>query len=100
MSQDDRRRLAARARLVPRPRSEAEVPSPLRIRRYSEGLEHAPVMLPRIGRFSRGGERLPEDDRGKQRVGRYSDGLEDPARRARAEAHVGRFSQGGDHCGC
>ena len=59
MSQDDRRRLAARTRLDPPPRSEDEMPAPLRFRRYSEGLEHRRGVLPSIGRFSQGADHSP-----------------------------------------
>ena len=41
MSQETRRRLAARRRLQPAPHSEADVPAPLRIRDFGEGLERA-----------------------------------------------------------
>lgn len=60
MSQDTRRRLAARKRLQPPPRSEADVPAPLRIRCFSEGLECAvldQLRAPHLGRFSQGAER-------------------------------------------
>lgn len=100
MSQELRRRLAARDRLDPQPRSEADVPAPLQIRRFSQGLERAVLdreRRPRPGRFSRGAERLPEDHPSKTHIGRYSDGLEHRPDDTPSSLAVGRFSQGLDH---
>jgi hypothetical protein len=57
MSQDLRRRLADRERLAPPRAAEASLPAPLRIRRFSEGLEGAVLerlRAPHVGRFSQG----------------------------------------------
>jgi|tagenome__1003787_1003787.scaffolds.fasta_scaffold20239620_1 hypothetical protein len=100
MSQDLRRRIAARERLDPAPRREDDVPAPLQIRRFSQGLERAVLnhlRTPKLGRFSRGAERLPEDHPSKRRIGRYSDGLDHQPADAPERLHVGRFSQGIDH---
>jgi hypothetical protein len=100
MSQELRRRLAARERLDPAPRCEADVPAPLQIRRFSQGLERAVqnrLRTPVPGRFSRGAERLPEDHPSKAHIGRYSDGLDHQPADAPDRLHVGRFSQGIDH---
>jgi hypothetical protein len=100
MSQETRRRLDARSRLAPEPHSEAEVPAPLRIRRFSEGLEHAVLdrlRVPHLGRFSQGVERLPEDAPSKTHIGRYSDGLAHDPADAPSQLHVGRYSEGIDH---
>jgi hypothetical protein len=100
MSQDLRRRIAARDRLRPQPHSDDDVPAPLRIRRFSEGLESAvleQLRRPWVGRFSRGAERLPEDDPSKAHIGRYSDGLDHRPDDAPESLHVGRFSEGMDH---
>ena len=100
MSQDLRRRIAARERLDPAPRREDDVPAPLQIRRFSQGMERAVLDRMRSanpGRFSRGVERLPENDPSKRRIGRFSDGLDHQPADARERFHVGRFSQGGDH---
>lgn len=100
MSQDIRRRIAARNRLRPQPHDEAEVPAPLRIRRFSEGMERAVLdrlRSPRVGRFSQGGEQLAEDHASKAHIGRYSDGLDPRPDDAPSSLHVGRFSQGADH---
>ena len=99
MSQDIRRRIAARNLLRPQPHDEADVPAPLRFRRFSQGLELAVrdrLASPAVGRFSRGGERLPDDDPSKTHIGRYSDGLDARPDDARSSLHVGRFSQGAD----
>jgi hypothetical protein len=99
MSQETRRRLAARRRLQPAPHSEADVPAPLRIRDFSEGLERAVLnhlCVPHLGRFSQGAERLPEDAPSKTHIGRYSDGLDPRPDDAPSSLHVGRFSQGAD----
>jgi hypothetical protein len=100
MSQDLRRRLAIREQLDPAPRREADVPAPLRVRRFSEGQEHAAVdhlRAPKLGRFSRGVERLPDNHPSKAHIGRYSDGLDHRPDAAPSALHVGRFSQGIDH---
>ena len=100
MSQETRRRLAARRRLQPAPHSEADVPAPLRIRDFSEGLERAVLnhlRVPHLGRFSQGAERLPEDAPSKTHIGRYSDGLAHDPADAPSQLHVGRYSQGTDH---
>ena len=100
MSQDIRRRIAARERLDPAPCCEADVPAPLQIRRFSEGLERAvltQLRAPRLGRFSRGVERLPENHPSKTHIGSYSDGLDHIPADAPSRLHVGRFSQGIDH---
>jgi hypothetical protein len=100
MSQEDRRRLAARARFHPLPWSEEGLPAPLRFRRYSEGLERGGLHTISIGRFSRGAERLPEDDPSKAHIGRFSDGVETAVHGPQIELHVGRFSQGADDWAC
>jgi hypothetical protein len=92
MSQEDRRRLAARARLDPPPHTEEDLPGPLRFRRYSEGVERSDLYTLSIGRFSRGAERLPEDDPSKRHIGRFSDGVEAPLHDELTDLHVGRFS--------
>jgi hypothetical protein len=100
MSQDIRRRVAARERLDPAPRREDDLPAPLRIRRFSHGMERATrnqLRTPKLGHFSRGVERLPEDHPSKRRIGRYSDGLDHVPADALSRLHVGRFSQGIDH---
>lgn len=97
MGQDIRSRLVARDALCPQPRTEAELPAPLQIRRFSEGLERAVLdrlRRPLPGRYSRGAKRLPED---KQHIGRYSDGLDQRPDDAPSRVHLGRFSQGIDH---
>lgn len=103
MSQETRRRLAARERLHPAPRTEADVPAPLRIRRFSTGIERAVLdrlQPPLPGRFSRGAERLPEDHPSKAHVGGYADGVDHRPDDAPSNLHVGRFSQGHDRGGC
>ena len=100
MSQEIRRRLAARSGLQPAPHTEADVPAPLRIRRFSEGLERAvldQLRVPHLGRFSQGAERLAEDAPTKTHIGRYSDGLGHEPADGPSQLHVGRFSQGTDH---
>jgi hypothetical protein len=99
MSQDIRRRIAARTLLRPQPHDEAGVPAPLRIRRFSQGMEVAVLdrlRSPRVGRFSQGAERLPDDHPSKTHIGRYSDGLDPRPDDAPSSLHVGRFSQGAD----
>jgi hypothetical protein len=100
MSQDLRRRLAARERLTPPPRTEADVPAALHVRRFSEGLEHAVLRRMRDlepGRFSHGAERLPEDHPSKRHIGSYGDGLDHRPDGAPEHLHVGRFSAGAEH---
>jgi hypothetical protein len=99
MTQEIRRRIAARNLLEPRPRSEAELPAPLRITRFSQGIERAVLdrmRSPHVGRFSEGGERLPEDHPSKAHIGRFSDGLDPRPDDAPSSLHLGRFSQGAD----
>ena len=63
MSQDIRRRLRARQLISPAARAEDEVPAPLRIRRFSEGVEHPELEGAyrfHLGRFSEGAEWLPD----------------------------------------
>jgi hypothetical protein len=67
MSQETRRRLAARERLDPR----SDLPQKLRIGRFSHGLERSGGDRLRVGRFSTGGERLPADDPSKAGIGRF-----------------------------
>jgi hypothetical protein len=93
MSQELRLRLATRRRLAPGAHREAEVPAPLRIRRFSEGLERPAHDDIHVGRFSEGCERLAEDVPSKRHVGRFSEGPEP----LRDTTHVGRFSEGVDH---
>jgi hypothetical protein len=93
MSQELRLRLASRRRLALGAHLEAEVPAPLRVRRFSEGVERPVHEDIHVGRFSEGCERIPEDAPSKQEVGRYSDGVARPRR----TTHVGRFSEGVDH---
>ena len=96
MSQETRRRLAARAALVPEPERELDVPAELRIGRYSEGIEQrrSGCVAIRLGRFSDGGERLPPEAGGKRLVGSFGRGHEqlpsDPGR----EVLVGSFARG------
>ncbi len=96
MSQEARRLVASSERLDPPPRTNADIPERLRIRRFSEGVERAiddrfqiprigcfatgrlwledPVHATvRIGRFSRGQDRLRDDDPLALRVGRFDD---------------------------
>jgi hypothetical protein len=99
MSQDIRRRIAARRHLSPAPNQEDDLPAPLRIRRFSEGLEHPELERDRLhmGRFSEGVERLPDDAPSKAHIGSYADGLRHGPEDAPDHLHVGRFSQGVDH---
>jgi hypothetical protein len=95
MSQDIRRRLAARERLDTHPRSEDELPDRLRIRRFSEGLEGAVLdrlRTPRLGRFSDGAERLPDSAPSKTRIGRFSRGQDHRRDDDPAMLYVGSFS--------
>jgi hypothetical protein len=99
MSQDIRRRIATRRQLSLNPRDENDVPAPLRIRRFSEGVEHQEPEAERLhlGRFSDGAERLPDDAPSKAHIGSYADGLRHGPEDAPDHLHVGRFSQGADH---
>ena len=57
MSQEARRLIASSERLDPPPRTNADIPERLRIRRFSEGVEHAVpdrFQVPRIGCFGTG----------------------------------------------
>lgn len=88
MSQETRRRLAARERLADRdtPLSgELELPD---FARGQDHLEHT-----HVGRFSTGQETLPELAQGKDRVGRFDQG-QDAAPEPPNNLHVGRFSEG------
>ena len=99
MSQDIRRRIAARRTISPTVFEEDDVPAPLRIRRFGEGLEH-PALEPdrlHLGRFSEGAERLADDAPSKAHIGSYADGLRHGPEDAPDHLHVGRFSQGLDH---
>jgi hypothetical protein len=94
MSQDMRRLLAAREGITAV--TEADLPELLRIRRFSEGLEHSgdQVQVIRLGRFSDGAERLPDDADGKQRIGRFSRGQERFADDAGGKTRVGSYGNG------
>jgi hypothetical protein len=94
MSQELRRRLASRRRWMAT--ADAELPSALFIRRFSEGVEREagrPSKL-HVGRFSDGLEALPEEAPKKAHVGRFSDGLEALPDEAPSKLHLGRFSEG------
>jgi hypothetical protein len=94
MSQEMRLRLAARQRLVAVVRDEDELPGPLRVRRFSEGLERPGQLRDlHVARFSEGVERLPDEAPSKAHVGSFADGMA----RGPQEIHVGRFSEGVDH---
>jgi hypothetical protein len=99
MSQDLRRRIATRRHLFPATLGEDDVAAPLRIRRFSEGVEHPALEEDRlhVGRFSEGAERLPDDAPSKAHIGSYADGLRHGPEDAPDHLHVGRFSQGQDH---
>jgi hypothetical protein len=99
MSQDIRRRIATRRHLFPTSLEEDDVPAPLRIRRFSEGLEHPALEGDRLhlGRFSEGTERLPDDAPSKAHIGSFADGLRHGPEDAFDHLHVGRFSEGLDH---
>ena len=102
MTQEIRRRIAARKLLDPQPRNEAELPAPLRIRDFGQGIERPDLdrmRTPRVGRFSQGTERLPDDHPSKTHIGRFSDGLDPRPDDAPSSLHLGRFSQGADHGG-
>jgi hypothetical protein len=99
MSQDIRRRIKNRRHLFPAALGEDDVPEPLRIRRFSEGAEHPALDSQRLhlGRFSEGGEQLPEEAPSKEHIGSYADGLRHGPEDAPDHLHVGRFSEGADH---
>jgi hypothetical protein len=99
MSQPLRRRIAARERLDPRPRSEDELPPRLRIRRFSEGLERAVldgIGTPRVGRFSSGHESLPESPPPATRIGSFSRGHDHERDDDPAYLRVGTFADSED----
>ena len=81
-------------RLDPPPRTNADVPERLRIRRFSEGCERAVLDLfqvPRIGSFGTGQRRVEASVSATVRIGRFSRGQDllrddDPL-----ALHVGRF---------
>jgi hypothetical protein len=85
MSQEIRRRIAARTTGGLRP-------DELAIPRYSEGIERHDDGVERlhVGRFSDGHEALPEGAPDKEHIGRFSEGLEHEP----VDPHVGRFSDG------
>ena len=91
MSQEMRRRLAARERIAAV--TESDVPELLRIRRFSEGLEHGGDQLQviRLGRFSDGIERLPADAGGKRTIGSFSRGRERLPDDAAGKSRVGSY---------
>jgi hypothetical protein len=94
MSQEMRWRIAARERIAAV--TESDVPELLRIRRFSEGLEHGSDQLRviRLGRFSDGAERLPADAGGKRAIGRFSRGQERLPDDAGGKSRVGSYGHG------
>lgn len=94
MSQEMRRRLAARGRIAAV--TESDVPELLRIRRFSEGLEHGGDQLQviRLGRFSDGVERLPADAESKRTIGSFSRGQERLPDDAAGKSRVGSYGHG------
>jgi hypothetical protein len=99
MSQDIRRCLVARERLHPALSREADMPAPLQVRRFSQGLRRAvldQLRTAKLGRFSRGAECLPENYPSKSRIDR-SDGLDHVPADAPNRLGVARFSHGIDH---
>jgi hypothetical protein len=94
MSQEMRRRLAARERIAAV--VESDVPELLRIRRFSEGLEHGGDQLQviRLGRFSDGVERLPADAGSKRIIGSFSRGQERLPDDAAGKSRVGSYGDG------
>jgi hypothetical protein len=94
MSQDMRRRLAARERIAAI--TESDVPELLRIRRFSEGLERGGDQLRviRLGRFSDGAERLPADAGSKRTIGKFSRGQERLPDDAGGKSRVGSYGDG------
>jgi hypothetical protein len=94
MSQDLRRRLAAREHIAAI--TESDVPELLRIRRFSEGLEHGgdqPQVIC-LGRFSDGAERLPADTESKRTIGSFSQGHERLPDDAAGKSRVGSYGHG------
>jgi hypothetical protein len=94
MSQEARLRLAA----WQPPRTTAEVPERLRLRRFSEGLERAvldQLRVPRIGRFSTGHEQHP-DAPANNRIGRLSRGEDRRRDDDPANLHVGSYADRSD----
>ena len=98
MSQEMRRCLAARERIAAV--TESDIPELLRIRRFSEGLEHSSDQLRviRLGRFSDGAERLPADAGGKRAIGRFSRGHELLPDDAGGKSRVGSYGDGYAPC--
>jgi hypothetical protein len=94
MSQEMRRLLAARERIAAV--TESDVPELLRIRRFSEGVEHGGQQLRviRLGRFSDGAERLPADAAGKRAIGRFSRGNERLPDDTGGKSRVGSYGHG------
>jgi hypothetical protein len=84
MSQEIRRRLAARAAGNRRP-AEIAIPN------YGRGAERLGDVESKlhVGRFSEGHEAVPEHAAGKDHIGRFSDGVD-----TAGSVHVGRFSDG------
>jgi hypothetical protein len=94
MSQEMRRRLAAREHIAAA--TESDVPELLRIRRFSEGLErgNGRLQVVRLGQFSDGAERLPADAEGKRTIGRFSRGQERLPDDAAGKSRVGSYGHG------
>jgi hypothetical protein len=94
MSQVARRLIASSQRLDPPPRTDADIPERLRIRRFSEGVERAVLdrfQVPRIGSFGTG-RRHPEGPVGDSvRIGRFSRGQDHLREDDPLALHVGRF---------
>jgi hypothetical protein len=84
MSQEIRRRLAARAAGNRRP-ADTAIPN---YGRGAERLGERPSKL-HVGRYSEGHEAVPEHAAGKDHIGRFSDGLDTDE-----STHVGRYSDG------
>jgi hypothetical protein len=93
MSQEMRRRLAARERIAAV--TESDLPELLRIRRFSEGLERGDhLQVIRLGRFSDGAERLPADAETKRTIGTFSRGQERLPDEAAGKSRVGSYGHG------
>lgn len=94
MSQEMRRRIAARERVAAA--TESALPELLRIRRFSEGLEQGgdQRQVIRLGRFSDGVERLPADAGAKRAIGRFSRGQERLPDEAGGKSRVGSYGHG------
>ena len=94
MSQVARRLIASSQRLDPPPRTDADIPERLRIRRFSEGVERAVLehfRVPRIGSFGTG-LRRPDGPVGDSvRIGRFSRGQDRLREDDPLALHVGRF---------